>query len=363
MAIEGDEPKSLGSWAGADFAATARANFGIGADAGLPPDVRFLAGVAKLIRRRIAESGAEADPSRPAVFLLEPNARPHKADAPPKRVPMLDNGLTSVTGRLWFVNPVVVSGKYIELEETDDDTLFAIVTDTLGLGQVPAIVFDPRTTIPTVRFYPDGLSDPENCKAVVISGADVSLQQIYEAIDTVYQHCLVTPEAQARAGKLWEDGRKWWPSHEAEDVIQLYLRAGLTTAFPTCTVRHEQTAVPGRLDLEIEQSDPLDRGKFTRHAVLELKILRSFRSSGTTVSDTETLNWIASGVRQAASYRDERGALAASLCCFDMRKEHTGEKCFGHVEELATKLVVGLKHWFVFGTSAQYRDFSTAKIQ
>ena len=359
MAIEGDESKSLGSWSGGDFAATARANFGIGADADLPSDVRFLGGVAKLIRRRMAEDGAEADPSRPAVFLLEPNARHHKAEAPPKRVPMLDNGLTSVTGRLWFVSPVVVSGKYIELEETDDDALFAIVTDTLALGQVPAIVFDPRTTVPTVRFYPNGLSDPEKCDAVVISGANVSLQQICEAIDKVYQHCLVTPEAQARAGKLWVDGSKWWPSQEAEDIVQLYLRAGLTTAFPTCTVRHEQTAAPGRLDLEIEQSDPLDRGKITRHAVLELKVLRSFRSSGTTVSKTETLEWVESGVRQAASYRDERGALAAALCCFDMRKEHTGEKCFEHVQELATKLIVELRHWFVFGTSEQYREFST----
>ncbi len=124
-------------------------------------------------------------------------------------------------------------------------------------------------------------------------------------------------------------------------------------------MRHEQTAVPGRLDLEIEQSDPLDRGKITRHAVLELKVLRSFRSSGTTVSPTETLDWVESGVRQAASYRDERGALAAALCCFDMRNEHTGEKCFEHVQELANSLIVELRHWFVFGTSEQYREFST----
>ncbi len=272
----------------------------------------------------MAEKGAETDPARPAVFLLEPNAPAHSTEAPPKRVPMLDNGLTSVTGRLWFVTPVVVTGKYIELDETDDDALFAIVTDALALGHVPAILFDPRTTIPTVRFYSNVLSDPETCDSIAISDTEVTLQKIYEAIDKVYMHCLVTPEAQARVGKLWEDESKWWPSSKAEDLVQLYLRAGLTTAFPTCTVRHEQTAVPGRLDLEIEQSDPLDRGRIMRHAVLELKVLRSFRSSGTPVPKSETLDWVASGVRQAASYRDERGALAAALCCFDMRKEHTG---------------------------------------
>lgn len=359
MGAEGDETKLLGSWTGADFAGTARANFGIGADAGLPSDVRFLAGVAKLIRRRMAEKGAKTDPARPAVFLLEPNAPPGSAAAPPKRAPMLDNGLTSVTGRLWFVSPVVVTGKYIELSETDDDALFAIVTDALGLGRVPAILFDPRTTIPTVRFYSNGLSDPEQCDSIIISDNEVSLQKIYEAIDKVYQHCLVTPEA--RVGKLWEEGNKWWASSKAEDLVQLYLRAGLTTAFPTCTVRHEQTAVPGRLDLEIEQTDPLDRSRVTRHAVLELKVLRSFRSSGIIVPKPETLDWVESGVRQAASYRDERGALAAALCCFDMRSEHTGGQCFEHVRELANRLTVELRHWFIFGTSAQYRKFKTEK--
>jgi hypothetical protein len=224
---------------------------------------------------------------------------------------------------------------------------------------VPAIVFDPRTTVPTVRLYPNGLADAETYDAVGIAGSDVSFQLIYDAIDKVYHHCLVTPEAQARAGKLWVNGDKWWPSPQAEDVVQLYLRAGLTTAFPTCTVRHEQTDVSGRLDLEIEESDALDRSKVTRHAVLELKVLRSFRSTGTVVSVNETLEWVESGVKQAASYRDERGALAAALCCFDMRNLHNGEQCFDHVRDLAITLTVDLKHWFIFGTSEQYREYST----
>jgi hypothetical protein len=361
VATEGDDITSLGAWTGDDLAGTACANVGIGADADLPITVRFLAGVAKLVRRRLAEQGANTDPARPAIFLLEPNARPYKAGAQPKRVPMLDNGLTSVTGRLWFVSPVVVTGKYVELDDDDDETIFGVVTTSLELGAVPAIVFDPRTTVPTVRFYPHGLADAETCEAVGIAGSDVSLQRIYEAIEKVYQNCLVTPEAQARAGKLWVDGDKWWPSPQAEDVVQLYLRAGLTTAFPTCTVRHEQTAVPGRLDLEIEESDALDRSKVTRHAVLELKVLRSFRSSGTVVSAKDTLEWVESGVRQAASYRGERGALAAALCCFDMRQQHSGEKCFEHIRDLATGLTVDLKHWFIFGTSEQYREFMTGQ--
>ena len=47
----------LGPWSGTDLVQTARENAGIGADADLPPEVRFIAGVAKLVRRRRAEHG------------------------------------------------------------------------------------------------------------------------------------------------------------------------------------------------------------------------------------------------------------------------------------------------------------------
>jgi hypothetical protein len=350
---------SPGGWTDSDLAGTARAFAGIGADADLPEEIRFVGGVAKLVRRRLAEASLANDPVRPAIFLLEANARMIGGEQSPKRVPMLDNGLTTITGRLWFVNPVVVSGKYVDLEDLDDDALFRIVTDTLQLGHVPAIVFDPRTAIGSIRFYPQGMTHLDICHTAAVAGADVSLDRVFEVVDRIHRQGLITPEVQSKAGKLWQNGVKCWPAQQAEDVIQLYLRIGLTTAFPTCTVRSEQTLMPGRLDIEIEESEPLDRSKVTRHAVLELKVLRSFRSSGTVVSDAETLDWVTSGVKQAASYRDDRGALSAALCCFDMRSSYTGEHCFEHVRDLAARLLVRLRVWFLFGTSEQFREFHT----
>ena len=358
--VSNENSDLLGAWEGSDLTETVHTNIGIGSDTDLPEHVRFIAGVAKLIRRRMAKEGADTDPVRPAVFLLEPNASTNDPENMPKRVPMLDNGLTVIAGRLWFVSPIVVMGKYIDLKTDDDDALFSMVTEGLSLGDVPAIVFDPRTEPPSVRFYPDGLADAENRDTIDLT-REVSLQQIFEAIDRVYENCLITPEGQGQAGKLWADGARWRPSAEAEDIIQLYLRAGLITAFPTCVVRHEQTSVAGRYDLGIEESAPTDRSQVTRHAVLELKVLRSFGSTGTSVSAQEVLDWVKSGVKQAASYRDDVGAREAALCCFDMRKEHSsGEECFKHVKGCADKLVVVLKHWFIFGTSEQYREFKTA---
>lgn len=351
---------TLGPWANSDFAGTARTTINVGADADLPDDVRFIAGVAKLILRRLAEIKTGADPVRPAVFFLESNAPACKSGIMPKRVPMLDNGLTTLTGRLWFMAPVVVTGRYIELEECDDDELFKIVTDDLLMGEVPAVVFDPRTKIPELRFYPSGLKDPVTCHKAELHKGQITLEEIFQVIDHVHRTLLVTPEAQSNAGKLWSDNMKYWPVENAEDTIQLYLRAGLTTAFPACTVRHEQTSVPGRLDLEIEQSDPLDRGDIVRHAILELKVLRSFSNTGKTIyTEQDALDGIEKGVKQAATYRDDKDAKAAALCCFDMRRINTGEKCFEHVTELAKRLVVVLRRWFIYATSEQYREAIT----
>lgn len=348
---------SFGAWTGDDLGQTASAYAGIGADAGLPPSVRFLGGVAKLVRRRVAEAGVEFDPKRPAVFLLAPQGVAIEAGQEPKRVPMLDNGLTPVTGRLWFVTEVVASGKYVDIHDTDDDGLFEVVTDSLHLGDVPAVVYDPRTAIGTVRFYPQGLASPDICETTTVHGAEVSLERILDAVDHVHRTQMITPEAQPKAAKLWQNGDKWWPVQDAEDRTLVYLKVGLSAAFPTCTVRQEQTGVPGRLDLEVEERDPIDRAKLTRHAVLELKVLRSFRSSGTAVPEAETADWVESGVKQAAAYRDDRAAQAAALCCFDMRREFSDQQCFTHVTDLAARLNVRLRAWFLFATSEQYREF------
>lgn len=349
----------LGAWSNADFRATALQNAGIGVDADLPPAVRFVSGVAKLVRRRMAQHEAKADPVRLAIFLLEPNAQSHKPNLKPKRIPMLDTALTVLSGRLWFVSPAVSSGKYVDLENLDDDALFSIVTDDLQLGDVPAIIFDPRPRIPLARFYPRGLNELDGVVALDVANADVTFDRIFAAIDLVYRQCLITPELQEPGANLWNNNLKWWPVHHAEHLLQQVLRAGLATSFPTCNIRFEQTLATGRFDILIEESQASDRSQVTMHAILELKVLRSFGKSGSKVSIRKTNEWIESGVRQAASYRKERAARLCALCCFDMRQEYTAEKCFDHVRQLATDLAVALRVWFIHATSEHYRRLLT----
>jgi len=346
----------LGPWADDDFVGTVLAASAAGVDSDLPDEIRFMGGVAKLIRTRIAEAGDDTDPARPAVFLLEPTARTHRPDIAPKRAPMLDNALTAINGRLWFMSPVPVVGSYVELEDCDDDKLFRIVTDELQLGDVPAAIFDPRTAIPQLRLYRNGLGDPGTCEILRVDFVDVSLPRVFEIINRIYETGLVTPTAQEQAGKLWENDEKHWVAQDAELKVQLYLRMGLQGALLLCHVRSEEDIVSGRYDIAIMEVDPLDRSCARWHAILELKVLRTFGSRGGSYSDQDTRDRVESGVRQAASYRNEKGALAAALCCFDMRHENTGEECFSHVVDLADAHQVVLRTWFIYATCEQYRE-------
>ena len=354
---DADEPIDLGPWRDANLRQTANADAGIGADAGVPAATRFRSYVAKLVRRRLGVRGATVDVDLAAVFLLMPSPPDLAIPFAPKRVPRLDNGLHELNGKIWFVGGGPGSGHWIAANYPDDDELFAFVTSDLGLGAIPAMIYDERHPERHVRHYPNGLDDLSQFEDIAIAETDVSVEAVMSAVANTHAEKMITPDAQPKAFPLWKNRTQWWPYRDAEDRVQGYLETALNAAFPTCTVRSEQSMPEGRLDIEIIENDPVDRAKVTQHAVLELKVLRSFGHTGGPVSKTYTTNWIRSGVEQAAAYRDSKGAKWGALLCFDMRSEDFGDgTCFKHVRSLAKTLDVQLRRWFLYATSKQLRS-------
>lgn len=352
-----EEGKSLGPWKDANLRITARVDAGLGADAGVPTTIRFRSTIAKLVRRRIAVRGNTDEPDLASVFLLSPSPPDAAAAYTPKRVPRLDNGMHEICGKIWFVGAGPGSGQFIPAAHDDDDSLFLLVTDTLSLGDVPAIVFDPRHPELHIRHYPEGLSKLDLFEDLSIAASDVTIEGVTAAITMTHTQKMITPDAQPKSLKMWCNRDKWWPLSDAEDRAQSYLEVALNTAFPTCTIRSEQTMPEGRLDIEIIENDAIDKTKITQHGILELKVLRSFSHGGTIVAKTYTSGWISSGVEQAAAYRDSKGARWGALICFDMRQHDIGEAAsFKHVRTLAKKLDVHLRRWFLYGTSKQLRS-------
>lgn len=352
-----DTGTELGRWSDEDFESTVSLYGGVGADADVPDESRFVAGVVQLLRKRTAELQAtcQGDENDIAIFILK--SGPPETISSAKRVPMVDNGLTMVVGRLWFTAAPVVSAHYVELPQgTDDEGRFSYVTNELDLGSRPTLIFDPRTATPELRWYPNGLGQPDSVELKPLAG-DVGPDDVFEAINELYQECLVTPDSLPHGVNLWKDADRHWPRSDAEALVQSLLKAGLVLRFPHCRVWHEQPQQAGRSDLEIVEPDPLDRSIVRHHAILELKVLRSFRSGGSTVSANETNDWIEEGVRQAVAYRRIKGARWSALCCFDMRTNNAGDKAtFAQVRECATALNVLLTRWFLYASSADYRQ-------
>ena len=360
MASDSGTHIPLGTWAGGDFTTTVSQHRGVGVDADVPSHARFIAGVARLVLQRMAETERRGEPDEPgiAIFVLNPNSSDSVPTA--KRVPMLDNGLTVVVGRLWVTGPPVVSARYVELpQDDDDDKRFSYVEDELGFGAQPTLVFDSRPALAQLRWYPRGLERPDAVEIKPLGG-EVNARDVFDVIDHVHRECLITPNALSQTGSPWFAANRYLPSQSAEAIVQWNLKVGLVAAFPSCTIRHEQTQQTGRTDLEIEQCEPLDHSVVTRHAVLELKVLRSFRETGAKISGGQTDKWIADGVTQAAAYRDNREARWSALCCFDMRQADTGdESCFESVRVRATGMGVLLWRWFLYASSKAYRQAAT----
>ena len=356
MASNRDIYGSLGTWAGDDLNETLLDHTGVGSDDDMPDDVRFVSGVVQLLLRRDAELKAKGtkDDDDIAIFVLIPS--PPDSITRAEREPMLNSGLIPVVGRLWFTPAPVVAAHYVDLpKNTNDDGRVSYVTG-LGLGSIPTLIFDPRTERPELRWYSEGLDILDNVKVKPIAG-DVNIEEVLATIDALYRQCLITPGVMAQGGKLWINPGLNWVRKDAEASVQLLVKAGLSARFPYCNVRHEQTQAAGRSDLEIEQAVSPRLGGPMRYGVLELKVLRSFGSTGRAVTASHTNEWIREGVRQAAAYRKGKSTQWAALCCFDMRAQDSGhDVCFAPVKEAANALDVNLGRWFLYASAQAQRE-------
>jgi hypothetical protein len=350
-------PGSVDGWPDQNLLATAHAHFGEGADSDLPEWLRFLIGVVRIIgnRRRQATEPEQT----PAVFFLAPTGPASLAATELRSEPLLDNGLSELGGQLWFVGPVPHNGLALALPEWPSDAeLFDRIEGELAIGDLPAVLFDPRPDPPQLRHYPAGLADRDRVVVIATAGQPIDLDRVLEVLDVAHRAHLEKPRSHPEPARLWQNGAKHRPKSDAEARIQFILRIALQAAFPATVVREEQPQTSGRLDLEIDEAVP-PAGTFIRHALLELKVLRSYTNTGSIVSASTAAEAIEEGLRQAIAYRDERGTLASALCCFDMRKAHSGESCFEPVAQHASEQKVALRVWPLYGTVDQFRRATT----
>lgn len=312
----------LGPWHGAELRKTADAFSGDGSDNDLPEPVRFARGVGRLVLKRIRAVGTTMRRDAISVFLLHPDG---VGSMPAKREPMLGDGGVEVAGRIWLVSETAQSGKSIEPPSSDAGDVFEYVVE-LGLGDVPAVAFNPTVDPPTLRYYVGGLADEHNPEVIEIDNIEVTAERIEAIIERLWSSCFITPDAQVSGGSdVWAHSPKHWAASNAEAIVQAHIKSALAIGLVDCTIRDEQPTEAGRVDIEIERRDPLDSTKWSRPFEIEVKVLRHAGKAGRTTSAKMIQWWIRRGIRQAAAYRDARKASNGMLCCFDMRSIDHGD--------------------------------------
>ena len=340
---------ALGPWADADLEGTVVAYSGDGSDDDIEPVRRLGRNVCRLAFRRFRHGVDEVRRDAIAIFLLHPSA---PAGWSPKREPMLGDGGVEVCGKIWFVNVNARSGRCISGTSEEDGFMFDQV-ERLDLGEVPAVVLNPKVQTPTVRIYEQGVShDP--MEPIEIIDRTVNVAEIRRIINVMHDKQLCTPEAQVSGVSMWADAPNCCATSNAEAIAQLLVKTALSIRLFNCEIRHEQKTLAGRSDLEIIQQR--GDGTTVTPAEIEIKVLRERNRRGKKWSDAFNDKWIQRGVRQAAGYRDVRQANAGILCCFDMRARDRGDAgAFGKVMSYAKTLEVTLHRNFLYNSSEAWR--------
>lgn len=347
---DSDAETGLGLWEGADLGGTAAQFAGDGADDDVDPVARFGRNVARLALRRMRQHLGEMRRDAIAIFLLQPSGPTGSVTV---RQPMLGDGGVEVCGRIWFVSVTAQSGRELVPASEEDGSMFDYV-ESLGLGDVPAAVFNPKVATPTVRVYPKGLSAETEFDTVEVADREMTVDDIKRVIDEMHEEHLATPDAQVSGVSMWSDSQKLHASSNAEAIAQVHVKTALSFGLFNCEVRPEQPMKAGRVDLEVVQQ--LANGATITPAEIEIKVLRERNRRGRKWSDAYNEKWMRRGIRQAAAYRDVRKAKAGLLCCFDMRDGDRGEvDTFAPVKPYADSLSVTLHRNFLYNDAEGWR--------
>lgn len=346
----------LGKWSGDDLAGTVSANSGSRYYADFPKLTQFAHSVAKVLSARRVRSPITLD-SAPSVYVL---GDVPQVDLPKKREPIFSAGATEVAGRVWFGAESMSSCNCFVLPSADADEVFKFVDEVLKAGDQPAIYFDGAADPHVMRLYIHGLGDDQDPHEISLDGALLSQERLKDLLDTLHKRVLVTPTASGAAATLWENGPKAYPAKESERTIQNVMETSLALALGAIRVRRENTGVSGRFDLGLVEQQVLDPSQTTNHALLELKVVKTYTHTGNNVAQAANRKAITKGVKQAGAYKKEHGFRMSALCCFDMQKTHTLDKCCEHETALAKKLGVDLWVWPLFSTTEAYRDAEAA---
>lgn len=325
---------------------------GAGLYANQPGEVTFRALAIRLISREIDTAGDAW--KEPAYLLLGDRESFAFARGEGQSVPMLRSGHARLGGHVWLTPRDLGHGLRVPVHGLPPDEAFEKIRQ-LGAGSRPLVAYVPMPVGGrVVYFYPGGVDKPEEPELTDIDNQTVDPVEIDSAL--LGLHKLIRTPDQSESHPLWIKPEKWWPIKLAEKAIEHEVTRALAGKFWYLDVRSEQPSSVGRTDVELIETQALPAGINIRHALIELKVFRSFGSTGRSVKDAINNRQLREGIRQADQYGQANNSKIKMLCCYDMRTADSGDAaCFGPYAAAANARDVRLKRYFLYNSSDALR--------
>lgn len=342
-------------WSEEDLAETTRAYVGSGYNQNAEAFAQFCHEAAKIIQKRRATS-PQTLALAPVVFIMAP--KPSIDGVSYEERPLFDRAKGEISGRIWFGAARLGLGVGVDLPPSSDQQRFQYIIHSLNSGHAPAIYYDAADDAALMRIYRKGISAHDEYENLSLDSANLTLAHIKTILDKAHGRFLKTSTASDSARKLWQDQDKCFPIREAEKGIQevLFIALSSSLGFGPVYVEQEGVSVMGRYDFRLKEQDPIDSTKWTYHAILELKVVKSFTNTGRSVQDSNNFQVISDGINQANEYRNDHNCRMAALCCYDMRLSPDPDQAIAHERQRASSLNVELWAWPLYATPKKARD-------
>lgn len=324
--------------------------------------VRGSRALARAIQRRSKHTAASSDPKGPIVFLITDQSRVIGKRLKAIRAPEINDGSQRLFGRLQIAPSNLSSSYFLELPDSELGKIFDWIEETLGLGEVPALIYNPFSTVPELRVYENGVSDHKECRLYQLHFTKLTASELKSELDKFWKNVVVAPGKHRKCRKLWDNKTQFIPVKGPEKAVQDELGRFLSHVFPGFYVKEEEDTDFGRYDIRMSANVGIDVYTWMNYAVLELKALTGGNKTPPLTNIQTIRNQINEGVRQAATYRKPpEPSLIAALLCYDFRAHagKRGDTCLDHARKYAKEENVELWRWPLFPTVKEYREYES----
>ena len=323
------------------------------------PADRFAQAVRTLVEKRAQNAWPNEGDADLAVFVMvdHPRQAGQKHGARPFLDPLAQGD--PVLGHLFFANGDASRGHVMPIP-TEANAILDWIDDH-GLGGCPIVtVYRNSKQMVTRRA---GTNDLARDDPIRDEEPTATLLELKQALKHFHEGRLITP---ARCPKgVWEPdcADRYVPGPQPERSIHYPLEIALDSWFHgVLKTDSEAKTTMGRIDLRMltkKEDKP-----FAYWSVMELKVIKSFTnapkgSHPSQVKETDNVDAIVEGVKQAAAYQEDCSAEEALLEIYDLRKDKTGDLT-KREEVLAVKNEVRrhprIHAWPVFGSARDARN-------